>query len=175
MDFGPRIERLLIALALLSAVGCTIRPAGSTNTATSEPNLTIAPIPSLSASAPASAPLPLDAPTNTAQKSASQTSKSTPEWTRAAEMTTPQDYATTIEKARQHLAARLRLDPAAVQFIQLNLDEFPADTLGCLGPNVTPRPIPAIVSGQVIILEANGLHYTYHARKEQVVFCGPWQ
>ena len=89
-------------------------------------------------------------------------------------MTTPQDYASTIEKARQDLAARLRLDPAAVQFIRLNLDEFPADTLGCLDAGVTPRPIPAIVSGQVIILEAGGIRYTYHARKEQVVFCGPW-
>ncbi len=90
-------------------------------------------------------------------------------------MATPQDYARTIEKARQDLAARLRLDPAAVQFIQLDLDEFPADTLGCLGPEVTPRPIPAIVSGQVILLEAGGLRYTYHARREQLVFCGPWQ
>jgi hypothetical protein len=90
-------------------------------------------------------------------------------------MTAPQDYALTIEKARRDLAARLRLDLESVQFIQLSLDEFPADTLGCLGPDVTPRPIPAIVSGQVILLEAGGLRYTYHARREQVVFCGPWQ
>jgi hypothetical protein len=90
-------------------------------------------------------------------------------------MMTPEDYARTIEKARHDLAKRLGLDPSAIQFILLNLDEFPADTLGCLGPDVTPRPIPAIVSGQVILLEAGGLRYTYHARQEQVVFCGPWQ
>lgn len=87
----------------------------------------------------------------------------------------PQSYASTIEKARQDLAIRLGLDLAAVQFIRLSVDEFPADTLGCQGPDVTPRPIPAIVSGQVILLEARGTRYTYHARKEQMVFCGPWR
>jgi hypothetical protein len=90
-------------------------------------------------------------------------------------MTMPQSYASTIEKARQDLAIRLGLDLAAVQFIRLSVDEFPADTLGCQGPDVTPRPIPAIVSGQVILLEARGTRYTYHARKEQMVFCGPWR
>jgi hypothetical protein len=171
MGVRLKIRRLVIALVLSSLTGCIFQPARQVNTPTSRLKLPATPIPSQSASAP----LPLKASTGTAQNPASQTSRPTPEWTKSPRMTTPEDYAGTINKARQDLAARLRLDPAAVQFIQLNLDEFPADTLGCLFPDATPRPIPAIVSGQVILLEAGGLRYIYHARQEQVVYCGLWQ
>jgi hypothetical protein len=165
-----KIGRLVMALALSSLTGCISQPVRQVNTPTFPLKLPATPIPSRSASAP----LPLEVPTGTAQNSASQTSRPTPEWTKSPGMKPPEDYADTINKARQDLAARLGLDPASVQFIQLSLDEFPADTLGCLGPDVTPRPIPAIVSGQVILLEAGGLRYTYHARQEQVFYCGPW-
>ena len=171
MDVGLKVERLLMSLALLSLAGCVLQPAGITRPVASEARLPYLPYPL--PGAPSSIPLPQ--PSNTAHKPASQTSEPAPEWTRAAQMKTPPDYASTIEKARQDLAARLGLDLATIQFIQLSPDEFPADTLGCLGPDVTPRPIPALVSGQVILLEARGVRYTYHARKEQVVFCGPWQ
>jgi hypothetical protein len=171
MDIRVNTGRLVIALVVSSLAGCIPQTAGQVRTPTSRLKLAATPIPSQSTFTP----LPLNPPTSTAQKSANQTNRSTPEWTQAARMMTPEDYARTIEKARHDLAKRLGLDPSAIQFILLNLDEFPADTLGCLGPDVTPRPIPAIVSGQVILLEAGGLRYTYHARQEQVVFCGPWQ
>ncbi len=89
-------------------------------------------------------------------------------------MNLPPAYAATIDLARRHLAQRLGMSPSEIHFVSLSADEFPADTLGCMGPGVSPRPIPAMVSGQVIILRAAGARYTYHARRDQVIFCGPW-
>jgi hypothetical protein len=146
-----KVKRWLSALVLLSLSGCISQPPRPVQSTAFQANT-----PTASYTQP-SRPANTASlqPTNTAQKPTQQTSGPTPEWTSEAKMTSPPGYASTIEKARP--------------------DEFPADTLGCLGPDVTPRPIPAMVSGQVIILEVGGVRYSYHARKEQVVFCGPWQ
>jgi hypothetical protein len=166
-----KVKRWLSALVLLSLSGCISQPPRPVQSTAFQANT-----PTASYTQP-SRPANTASlqPTNTAQKPTQQTSGPTPEWTSEAKMTSPPGYASTIEKARLDLAVRLGLELVAIQFIRLSPDEFPADTLGCLGPDVTPRPIPAMVSGQVIILEVGGVRYSYHARKEQVVFCGPWQ
>jgi hypothetical protein len=171
MDTHLTVAALFGTLLLITSSGCITQPdrlpevltMQATHTATLEP----------SRNTPAT--VAQQTSIGTAQVTNTRTNRPAPEWTRPVAMTPPKTYARTIEKARQDLAARLGLDLTAIQFIKLNPDEFPADTLGCLGPGVTPRPIPAIVSGQVILLEAQGVRYTYHARKEQVVFCGPWK
>jgi hypothetical protein len=76
------------------------------------------------------------------------------------------------EKARMDLASRLAMPVAQVRLVKIYADEFPPDNLGCPGPSATPQPIPARVSGEVMILEANGSQYTYHTRKNKLVFCG---
>ncbi|MBN1148428.1 MAG: hypothetical protein JXA78_14305 [Anaerolineales bacterium] len=77
-------------------------------------------------------------------------------------------------KAQTELAARLNIPLQSIQIIRIVPDEFQASYLGCPAPWQTPLPLPAIVSGQTIILEANEVRYTYHARRGQLVFCGPW-
>jgi hypothetical protein len=166
MDTNRLGSLLCAALVCLSLSGCLAQPGASTLAVTSTPSM-------ISASA---TPYPL-APVSTARSTHIPTASPTPEWTRApvkatAAGTAAVEFAGTIEKAKQDLAKRLGLDPGLIQFVQLTPDEFPADTLGCLGPGLTPRPIPATVSGQVIVLEAAGVRYIYHARNEQVVFCG---
>jgi len=73
------------------------------------------------------------------------------------------------------LAHRLGKPETAIQFWREFSDEFPADHLGCIGPQTTPRPIPAIVSGTVIQFKAEGTIYSYHIHGGQVEFCGPWE
>lgn len=77
--------------------------------------------------------------------------------------------------ARADLAKRLQKPLAAIEFLREYSDEFPADNLGCLGPGVTPRPIPAIVSGRVIQFKVGETIYNYHSRGSELVFCGPWE
>jgi hypothetical protein len=83
-------------------------------------------------------------------------------------------YDEVVNLAKADLARRLKTDPQDIRLLRISADEFPAGDLGCPAPGVTPRPIPAIVSGQAIVLEHDSQEYTYHARKSQVVFCGPW-
>ena len=163
MDTGLKIRTLLIALALFCVPGCVPPLARSSSMVPSRPVIQVTPAQLKTASAALLLPTKVDR----AQVSATLAIKSRPEWTRSAGKTPSQDYARTIERARQDLAVRLALSPSLIQFVHVSTDEFPADTLGCLGPEVTSRPIPAIVSGQVILLEADGLRYTYHARREQ--------
>jgi hypothetical protein len=85
----------------------------------------------------------------------------------------PGPYAEIIQIARQDLAQRLGIPGEAIRLVSVTPDEFPAGDLGCPAPGRTPRPIPALVSGQSIVLDAQGRQYTYHARRSQVVFCGP--
>ena len=83
-------------------------------------------------------------------------------------------YDEVVNLAKADLARRLKTDPQDIRLLRISADEFPTGDLGCPAPGVTPRPIPAIVSGQAIVLEHDSQEYTYHARKSQVVFCGPW-
>lgn len=77
-----------------------------------------------------------------------------------------------VQKAIQELAGRLGISPAEIQVIEFKPDEFPAGDLGCPQPGVKPPPIPALVTGQVIVLEARGARYIYHTHALEVRFCG---
>jgi hypothetical protein len=79
------------------------------------------------------------------------------------------------ELAILDLAKVLKVQASSIHLLRVQSDEFPADNLGCLGPGVTPVPIPAVVSGTLIVLEVEGKQYVYHARASQVIFCGPWE
>jgi hypothetical protein len=92
----------------------------------------------------------------------------------SASTSTDSPYDEVVNLAKADLARRLKTDPQHIHLLHINADEFPAGDLGCPAPGVTPRPIPAIVSGQVIVFESDSQEYTYHTRKSQVVFCGPW-
>jgi len=77
-------------------------------------------------------------------------------------------------KALADLAARLKIPEQSIEVISVAGDEFPASYLGCPAPWQTPLPLQAIISGQTIILEAQGQRYTYRAHRGRIVFCGPW-
>ena len=76
------------------------------------------------------------------------------------------------ERAAEDLASRLGVQPGDLRIVSVTADEFPAGDLGCPQPGVTPLPMPAIVTGQVILLEVDGVQYRYHAHGPQLVYCG---
>lgn len=83
-------------------------------------------------------------------------------------------YDAIVQAAIDDLARRLGVGSQTIALVSISGDEFPAGDLGCPSPKETPRPIPAFVTGQVIVLEVQGEQYIYHARKGQVAFCGKW-
>ena len=77
-----------------------------------------------------------------------------------------------VRLAMEDLARRLGVRPDKIVLISVTADEFPASNLGCPSPKKTPLPIPAFVTGQVIVLQNRGEYYVYHARGRQAIFCG---
>jgi len=76
-----------------------------------------------------------------------------------------------IASAREDLARRLKTSVTEVTVIRVAEDLFPAANLGCACPKCVEPSIPAFVSGQRIILAAQGKRYEYRSRGIQVVFC----
>ena len=76
------------------------------------------------------------------------------------------------ETARADLAHRLKLVPESVSVERIEPDEFPAGDLGCPQPGQTPRAIPALISGQRILLRVASQIYEYRASGSDVVYCG---
>lgn len=70
------------------------------------------------------------------------------------------------------LARRLGIAPDDISVERVESDEFPADNLGCPSSERPPLPIPAIVSGQRIMLRASGKLYEYRAKGTEIVYCG---
>jgi hypothetical protein len=70
------------------------------------------------------------------------------------------------------LARRLNTSVDEIQVVEDVQDEFPAGDLGCPQPEVTPRPIPAIVTGRRVVLEFDGQTYEYHVHGQQAAYCG---
>jgi len=70
------------------------------------------------------------------------------------------------------LAARLDLDRASIQMIEVSRQEFPLPDLGCPSPKDKESVLPAVVFGQLIRLRAADVEYEYHARGQDVRFCG---
>jgi hypothetical protein len=85
---------------------------------------------------------------------------------------TPSPGLEAVNLAIDDLARRLEVQAAAIQLIDVRSDEFPAGDLGCPQPGVTPRPIPAFVTGQVILLEYQAERYIYHVHRTEIAFCG---
>ena len=77
-----------------------------------------------------------------------------------------------VRLAMEDLARRLGVGLDKIVLISVTADEFPASNLGCPSPKKTPLPIPAFVTGQVIVLQSRGEYYVYHARGRQAIFCG---
>jgi hypothetical protein len=84
----------------------------------------------------------------------------------------PDQQMANIQRAIIDLARILNGTPTEVNFVKTFSDEFPASNLGCPVGRVQPQPSPALVTGQVIILEYQEEKYIYHARSDQVIFCG---
>lgn len=78
-----------------------------------------------------------------------------------------------VRRAAADLARRLDAPVESVELISTAPDEFPASNLGCTEYGGEPeRPIPALVTGQRILLEVHGRRYVYHAHGVRVVYCG---
>lgn len=76
------------------------------------------------------------------------------------------------QQAMLDLARRLNMDVLAIQLESIQPDEFPAGDLGCPQPDGTSAPLPALVTGQRIILKVGDGRYEYHTAGTQVVYCG---
>ena len=90
-------------------------------------------------------------------------------------LATPTDIvAPSVAQAIVDLAARLNVSAGAVEVMSATADEFPASNLGCGKFSKQPDlPIPALLTGQRIVLAADGHQYVYYAHGVQVVYCGP--
>jgi hypothetical protein len=78
-----------------------------------------------------------------------------------------------VDQARADLAARLGIAEETVGVVSITADEFPASNLGCGEFSKQPdRPIPALLTGQRIVLAAGGRRYLYHAHRVHVAYCG---
>lgn len=77
-----------------------------------------------------------------------------------------------VQPVIDDLANRLNTEPASIELVSVNADEFPAGDLGCPDPKNPSKPIDAIVSGQRVLLKFEDTYYEYHMRPGQIVYCG---
>ena len=67
-----------------------------------------------------------------------------------------------VAQAIADLAARLNISAGAVEVMSATADEFPASNLGCGKFSKQPDlPIPALLTGQRIVLAADGRRYVW--------------
>jgi hypothetical protein len=79
-----------------------------------------------------------------------------------------------MTRAIADLSTRKNIPKEDVEIVSVTPDEFPASNLGCGGVSKKPdRPIPALVTGQRIVLVAHKDQYVYHTHGTQIVYCGP--
>jgi hypothetical protein len=91
----------------------------------------------------------------------------------ASPLSTPRpELARPVQRAIDDLARRLKLTPAQIQLETVSSDEFPAGDLGCPQPDQPSRALPAIISGQRVLLLAQGTRYEYRTAGSDVVYCG---
>lgn len=76
-----------------------------------------------------------------------------------------------VERAVEDLARRLDVPEDEITVVRVYGDDFVGDNLGCPGGKTPLRPIPALVTGQVIELEAGGQIHVYHAAGAELVYC----
>jgi hypothetical protein len=79
----------------------------------------------------------------------------------------------TVELARADLAQRLGVSPETISVAVVLRQEFSADGFYCrtTKARVARDESPAVVAGTVILLDAAGRRYEYHASDEIVLFC----
>ena len=128
---------------------------------TTEPTATIAPT---STPAPTALPLPTNAPT----------ALPSPLPTRAPAQQKPtQPMDPTVEKliqdARADLAKRANVDESAITVKSVEPREWSDSSLGC--PVEGMMYAQVITPGYLIVLEANGQAYEYHASYNRAVYC----
>jgi len=75
--------------------------------------------------------------------------------------------------AVEDLARRLGVPPAHVTVVSVSKREMPMQNLGCYPGGKTPKiTLPGIVIGDEIALQVGDETYVYHARGQQVIYCG---
>ncbi len=146
--FWPYLLALLAGYSLLLVTGCGVAP-----------TQTMSPIPT---------PTSVNAPTP-AQPEASVT----PEPTQVDEETmddSPIPEATSlIEQARQDLKSRLQIEDSRISLGSVEAVQWRDSSLGC--PQPGRSYLTVITPGYLIVLEADGQPYEYHASENQVVYC----
>ena len=146
-----RLVILVVILVVILIAGCSASPA--------------------STSVPAS---PTDLPTVSPILPPPTTPPIEPEPAQSPLATLAATVTPSVGQAIADLAVRLNISAGAVEVVSTTADEFPASNLGCGQFSKQPdRPIPALLTGQRIVLAADGYQYVYHAHGAQVVYCGP--
>jgi hypothetical protein len=77
--------------------------------------------------------------------------------------------------ARQDLAGRLGIPPAAIQVISVESAEWDDETLDVPRPpgHSPDRAYPGPTPGYRIVLAARGVQYEYRSGRTWLIFCGP--
>lgn len=88
----------------------------------------------------------------------------------------PPGVENSIARASADLAGRLGVSTAEIEVVSVTPDEFLASNLGCGQFSKQPdRPIPALVTGQRIVLTTEGDRYVYHAAVSRSPTVGGWR
>ena len=74
-----------------------------------------------------------------------------------------------IDQARTNLASRLEVPASSITVQQAAEHDWPDSSLGCPEPGMMYSQV--ITPGYLIILQANGKSYEYHASRTHVVIC----
>ena len=74
-----------------------------------------------------------------------------------------------VEQARTDLAQRLGSPAGSFTLKRAEAIEWPDASLGCPKPGIVYAQV--LTPGYLIVLEANGKDYEYHADRRHVVYC----
>ncbi len=74
-----------------------------------------------------------------------------------------------VNQAQADLASRLGVSESAIVVKTVQAQEWPDASLGCPKPGIMYAQV--ITPGYLIVLEANGKQYEYHASGTRAVLC----
>lgn len=116
---------------------------------------------------PAAAPPPAATPTATVSRPGSPTPTPEPPLPEKTPMPARPEV---VEKAAADLAARIGASPEDIRLLELSEVEWRDTSLGCPQPGMMYAQV--ITPGYLMVLEAQGQGYEYHAdRRGNVVYC----
>ena len=75
-----------------------------------------------------------------------------------------------VDKAKEDLASRLKVEPEEIEVVSVVQGEFPLPNLGCPGEEPLVAP-PALVMGYEIVLKVRGKEYRYRSFHNLVIPC----